>query len=73
MKTNRLLDYYTGKNSTLYCFGTGNYHRVRFIRGVPYVTVNRNTRVLYQGISPDSGRIHLNGQTVLLFEMSNAL
>lgn len=73
MKTKHLPDYYTGKSSSLYCFGSGNYHRVRVIRGVPYVTVNRNTRVLYQGIYPNSGQIHLNGQIVFLFGKSSAI
>ncbi len=72
MDTRRLPDYYTGNSSSLYCSRSGKYHRVRIIQGVPYVTVNRNTRVLYQGISPDAGRIQLNGQSVFLFGKSSA-
>lgn len=72
MDTNHQPDYFTGPCSTVYCARTKKYHRVRVIRGVPYVTVNRNTRVLYQGISPNAGRIQLNGQSVFLFGKSSA-
>ena len=73
MDTNHQPDYFTGPCSTVYCTKTRKYHRVRVIRGVPYVTVKRNTRVLYQGINPTTGMIHLNGETVYLIGKIDAL
>lgn len=55
-------DYYKGRENMLYNCNTKKYHKVRIRNGIPYVTFNRNTRVLYQGLSSNSGRILVNGK-----------
>ena len=61
------LDYYKNKENMLYNSNTGKYHRVRVLNGIPYVTFNRKTRVLYQGLSSNSGRINVYGRHEYFF------
>ena len=61
------LDYYKGSENMLYNSKTNKYHRVRVLNGIPYVTFNRKTRVLYQGFSSSCGKIHVNGRIEYFF------
>ena len=61
------LEYYNGASRSMYNSKTNKYHRVRFLSGVPYVTFNSNTRVLYQGETPLCGKIFIKGKTEYLF------
>lgn len=39
-------------------------HRIRVHGGVPYITFNRKTRVLFKGPLGLGGEIHVNGDTI---------
>lgn len=60
-------DYYKGNDCKLYNSNTGKYHKVRILNGIPYVTFNRKTRILYQGLSSNSGRIYVYGKHEYFF------
>ena len=60
-------DYYKGRENKLYNSNTKKYHKVRVLNGIPYVTFNRKTRILYQGLSSNSGRINVGGKHEYFF------